>query len=150
MAGEGSHSGLVRAPAKRFPWVTGDEGSNPSPSAIPTLRMDKKVEAYIDKQPSPQKEICRALRDLIYHTFPGVKEEMKWGVPAFASGNYYIVALKDHVNLGFTLKGLTKEDEKLFDGGGKTMKHIQVGSLADIDEARIIHLLKLVCRKTGT
>lgn len=31
---EGSHSGLVRSPAKRFPWVTGDEGSNPSPSAI--------------------------------------------------------------------------------------------------------------------
>src|SRR3989304_667173 len=30
---EGSHSGLVRAPAKRFPWETGDEGSNPSPSA---------------------------------------------------------------------------------------------------------------------
>ena len=31
---EGSHSGLVRAPAKRLPWVTGVEGSNPSPSAI--------------------------------------------------------------------------------------------------------------------
>jgi hypothetical protein len=33
-ATEGSHSGLVRAPAKRFPWVTGDVGSNPTPSAI--------------------------------------------------------------------------------------------------------------------
>ncbi len=30
---EGSHSGLVRAPAKRLPWETGVEGSNPSPSA---------------------------------------------------------------------------------------------------------------------
>jgi hypothetical protein len=106
--------------------------------------MTNKIDEYIDKQPSPQKEICRALRNLILKTFPGAVEEMKWGVPAFADGNYYIVALKDHVNLGFTLKGLTKEDEKLFDGCGKTMKHVQVSSLSGIDEKRIVNLLKLV------
>jgi hypothetical protein len=102
------------------------------------------VEKYIDKQPSPQKEICAALRALVKKTFPDVKEEMKWGVPAFADGNYYLVALKEHVNLGFTLKGLTKEDEKLFDGGGRTMKHIQIANFDEIDEKRIVHLLKLV------
>jgi hypothetical protein len=106
--------------------------------------MPDKVQEYIDKQPSPQKEICQALRDLISKTFPAAKEEMKWGVPAFAGGNYYIVALKDHVNLGFTLKGLGKEDEKLFDGGGKTMKHIEVSSVAGIDEKRIVGLLKMI------
>jgi len=58
------------------------------------------------------------------------------------------VALKDHVNLGFTLKGLTKDDEKLFDGGGKTMKHIEVATLDDIDEQRIVDLLKLVDKRT--
>jgi hypothetical protein len=107
-----------------------------------------KVDEYINKQLSPQKEICQALRALINKTFPGVKEEMKWGVPAFADGNYYIVALKDHVNLGFTLKGLTKEDEKLFDGGGKTTKHIEVASVAGIDEKRIVELLKLVDKRS--
>ena len=109
-----------------------------------------KIEEYINKQSSPQKEICQALRALINKTFPGIKEEMKWGVPGFADGNYYIVALKDHVNLGFTLRGLTKEDEKLFDGGGKTMKHIEVASVAGIDEKRIIGLLKLVEKRTKT
>jgi hypothetical protein len=54
------------------------------------------------------------------------------------------VALKDHVNLGFLLKGLTKDDEKLFDGGGKTMKHIEISSPTEIDRKRIIKLLKLV------
>jgi hypothetical protein len=103
-----------------------------------------KIDEYINKQTSPQKETCAALRTLILKTFPDVKEEMKWGVPAFADGNYYVVALKDHVNLGFTLKGLTKEDEKLFDGGGKTMKHIVVKSPDGIDEKRIVTLLKLV------
>jgi hypothetical protein len=109
--------------------------------------MNNKIDEYINKQLSPQKEICQAIRKLIIKTFPGTKEEMKWGVPAFADGNYYIVALKDHVNLGFTLKGLTKEDEKLFDGGGKTMKHIEVASVKGIDEKRIVALLKLVDKR---
>jgi hypothetical protein len=109
--------------------------------------MSTKVDEYINKQASPQKEICQALRKLIFRTFPGVNEEMKWGVPAFAGGEYYIVALKDHVNLGFSIKGLTREDVALFDGGGKTTKHIQVESVAGIDEKRIVKLLKLVEEK---
>jgi len=106
--------------------------------------MTTKIEEYINKQPSPQKEICAALRELVFNTFPDATEEMKWGVPAFNNGDYYIVALKDHVNLGFTLKGFSKEDEKLFDGGGKTMKHIEIASTDGIDEKRIVKLLKLV------
>jgi hypothetical protein len=106
--------------------------------------MSNKINDYIYKQESPQKEICQKLRSLILKTFPNTKEEMKWGVPAFADGKFYIVALKDHVNLGFSIKGLAKEDMALFDGGGKTMKHIKVYKMENIDEKRIIELLKLV------
>ena len=144
-AEEGSHSGLVRAPAKRLPWETGVEGSNPSPSAMKN-DMSNKVDDYINKQGSPQKGICQNLRRLILRTFPDTEEEMKWGVPAFADGRFYIVALKDHVNLGFSIEGLTKEDLGLFDGGGKTTKHIKVDNI-DMDENRIIELLKLVGNK---
>ena len=108
--------------------------------------MSNKVDDYISKQGSPQKEICQNLRELVFKTFPDVKEEMKWGVPAFANGKFYIVALKDHVNLGFAIEGLTKEDLALFDGGGKTMKHIKVDNI-NIDEDRIIKLLRLVDNK---
>jgi hypothetical protein len=137
----------VRAPAKRLPWETGVEGSNPSPSAMKN-NMSNKIDDYINKQNSPQKEICQNLRKLILKTFPGTKEEMKWGVPTFANGKFYIVALKDHVNLGFAIKGLTKEDMALFDGGGKTMKHIKVDKI-DIDENKIVELLKLVDEKAS-
>jgi hypothetical protein len=106
--------------------------------------MNAKVEAYIQKQKSPQKEICQELRKIILKTFPDAKEEMKWGVPAFANGKFYIVALKDHVNLGFSIKGLSKDQMALFDSGGKTMKHIEIGTMQDIDEKRIVKLLKLV------
>jgi len=106
--------------------------------------MNNQIDDYINKQGSPQKEICQNLRSFIFKTLPDAKEEMKWGVPAFADGKFYIVALKDHVNLGFSIKGLTKEDIALFDGGGKTMKHIEVDKIENMDEKRIIELLKLV------
>ena len=109
--------------------------------------MTNKIDDYINKQKSPQKEICQNLRSLILKTLPDAKEEMKWGVATFADGKFYIVALKDHVNLGFSIKGLAKEDLALVNGGGKTTKHIKVGSLADIDENRITELLKLVDKK---
>ena len=107
-------------------------------------KMNAKVDNYIQKQKSPQKEICQELRKIILKTFPDAKEEMKWGVPAFADGKFYIVALKDHVNLGFSTKGLSKDEIALFDGGGKTMKHIEIGTTQDIDEKRIVKLLKIV------
>ncbi len=107
-------------------------------------KMNAKVDNYIQKQKSPQKEICQKLREIVLKTFPDSKEEMKWGVPAFADGKFYIVALKDHVNLGFSIKGLSKDEIALFDGGGKTMKHIEIGTMQDIDEKRIVKLLKIV------
>ena len=60
--------------------------------------MDNKVGDYIEKQKSPQREICQKLREIILKTFPNIKEEMKLGVPWY-EGKYYIVALKDHVTL---------------------------------------------------
>ena len=108
-----------------------------------------KVDDYINQQPSPQKEVCQSLRELILKIFPGVKEEMRWGVPVFADGKFYIGALRDKVNLGFAIKGLTKEEIALFEGSGKTMRHIKVYAVADIDEAGIIELLKLVDKKAS-
>ena len=105
--------------------------------------MHEKVDEYIKKQKSPQKEICQKVREVILKNFPDVKEEIKWGVPSYEEGKYYFVALKTHVNLGFSLKGLTKKEIALFEGGGKTMKHIEISTLNDIDEKEIVKLIKL-------
>jgi len=105
--------------------------------------LSKEVDDYIEKQKSPQKEICQNLRQIILEEFPGIKEEMKLGVPWYED-KYYIVALKDHVNLGFLIKGLSKEEVALFEGSGKTMKHVKVNSMNEIDKMKIIGLLKVV------
>jgi hypothetical protein len=105
---------------------------------------NKKVDDYVETQESSQREICNKLRKIIFKTFPDVKEEMKWGVPSYADGKYYFVALKDHVNLGFSIKGLAKEKIALFQGSGKTMRNIEIKSEKEIDEKQIVKLLKLI------
>jgi hypothetical protein len=98
----------------------------------------------LEKQKFPQKEICIKLRTIIFETFTTIKEEMKWGVPAFGDSGFYIVALKDRVNLGFTTKGLPEEELAIFDGGGKTTRKIEIKSLKELDKEKIIKLLKMV------
>ncbi len=106
--------------------------------------MDVKVKEYFEKQKPSQKEICNKLHKIIMKTFSGIKDEMKWGVPVFGNGRYYIVVLKDHVNLGFSKKGLTKEEVKLFDGHANTTVHLEIKTLKDINEKRIVKLLKMI------
>ena len=115
--------------------------------------MDVEVDKYIKKQKSPQKEICQELRRIILKTYPDINEKMIVGVPCYGHtkiepcGKYYIAALKDHVNLAFSLKGLSKKEQESLEGSGKIMKHIKVYCLKEIDEKKIITLLKLVKEK---
>jgi hypothetical protein len=108
--------------------------------------MSSKVNDYIEKQQSPQKEICIKLRSIILENYPSINERMKYGVPYFDE-KFYIVALKDHVNLGFSIKNLTDEEIALFEGDGKLTRHIKVKTLSEIDKERLTQLLDLVYSK---
>lgn len=105
--------------------------------------MSSKVNEYIEKQQSPQKEICRKLRSIILNNYPSINERMKYGVPYY-DDKFYIVALKNHVNLGFSIKNLDNDEITLFEGDGKLMRHVKVKTLSEIDEERIVELLDLV------
>ena len=107
--------------------------------------MDKAVTSYIEKQKSPQKEICKKLRKIILKTFPKINEEKKLGVAWY--GKYYIVGLKNSVNLGFSVEGLLEKDRDNFNGNGKFMRHLKFKELKEIDEKKIVELLKLVDEK---
>ena len=105
--------------------------------------MHKAVSKYIAKQESPQKEICRRVRKIILKAFPKMEEEMQYGVPCY-NEKYYFAALKNQVNLGVSIVGMSKEEVKLFEGTGKTMRHLKIRSVKDINEKKIIKLLKRV------
>jgi hypothetical protein len=104
------------------------------------------VEEYIGKQPDPQRLICLKLRKMILDRYPDIGERMKLGVPWYGE-DFYIVSLRDHVNLGFSMNGLTKDEVQLFKGSGTSMKVIEMASLDDIDEGRIIGLMEIVKKK---
>jgi len=113
---------------------------------VGSVKMSAEVERYVENQKSPQREIVQRLRDMILKTLPDIKEEFKMGVPWY-EGKFYVVALKDHVNLGFSVKGLSEQEMALFEGKGKMMRHLKFYSLEDVDEARLVKLLRLVAEK---
>ena len=109
--------------------------------------MDKQVEEYIEKQKSPQKEILQKVRKIFQKTLPSCEEKMRWGVPTFAAGKFYIAAMKNRVHIGFAITGLNEEEIRLFEGSGKTMRHIKIPTIEDIDEKALVKLIELVDKK---
>jgi uncharacterized protein YdhG (YjbR/CyaY superfamily) len=109
--------------------------------------MDKQVNEYIKKQKSPQKEILGELRKIFHKSLPNPEEKIRWGVPTFAEGKFYIAAMKNRVHVGFAISGLSKDETRLFEGTGKTMKHIKIPNIEDIDEKKLIDLIELVNKK---
>ena len=103
---------------------------------------NKEVDRYINKFDVEKKKILKKLRAIIHETRPDLKEEFKMGVPWY-SGLFYLVGLKDHVNMGFAFGGSLKKHQKELEGKGEYMRHIKFFSLKDIDEKKLIRLIKL-------
>ncbi len=109
--------------------------------------MNTSVDEYIEKQKSPQKEILQKVRKIFMKNLPGCEEKMMWGVITFSEGKFYIAAMKNRVHVGFAITGLNKEEIGLFDGSGKTMRHIKIPSLENIDEKSLVKLIRMVDKK---
>ena len=111
--------------------------------------MDKKVEEYIDKQPLLQKEIILKVREIFIKTLPNCNEGFAWGVIVYASGKFYIAAMKNRVHVGFAITGLSKEEIDMFEGSGKTMRHIKIFSVDDVQEACLVKMIDMVNKKAS-
>ena len=109
--------------------------------------MDKQVNEYIERQKSPQKEILQKVRKIFQKTLPSCEEKMAWGVVTLAGGKFYIAAMKNRVHVGFAITGLNRDEISLFEGSGKTMRHIKIPTLENIDEKTLVNLIKMVDKK---
>ena len=76
------------------------------------------------------------IRSLIHRHVENVTEEFKWGRPIFRAEKdfAYLQANKSHVNLGF-YKDFEKlsDPDGLLEGTGKTMRHIKLRTVSDIN-----------------
>ncbi len=73
---------------------------------------------------------------------------MMWGAVTYDGGKFYLAAMKNRVHVGFSISGLNQEERDLFEGTGKTMRHIKINSVDDIDEKHLVKLIKLVEKKS--
>ena len=55
--------------------------------------------------------------------------------------------MKNCVHVGFAVIGLSEDEIRMFEGNGKTMRHIKIPSLESIDEKRLIKMIELVNNK---
>lgn len=98
--------------------------------------MNPEVTDYINKAPKDQQEIMNAIRLLVHQSVKNVTEEFKWSRPIFKLKKdfAYLQSNKNHVNLGFYIGFQKLNDPKgLLEGTGKTMRHIKLRTVKDID-----------------
>ncbi len=112
--------------------------------------MNLKVEEYIDRQETLQKEIIKKLQSIIKKNCSKWDEGFFGGSITYGAdsknkfGKAYIVGLKDHVNLGIIVKGLPENILKKLNKIGKITGSIEIKSLDEIDEKGIINIIKSV------
>jgi uncharacterized protein YdhG (YjbR/CyaY superfamily) len=109
--------------------------------------MNNQVNEYIEKQKSPQKEIIQKVRKIFHETLPNCEYKMRWGVITYSEGKFYIAAMKNRVHIGFAISGLSKNEISLFEGSGKTMRHLKIPTLEDVDEEKLGELIEMVNKK---
>lgn len=110
--------------------------------------MDPAVTTYISQAPAPQDGILSALRMLLQDAVPGTSEAIKWGRPVFATTKdfAYLKSGKTYVTLGFYRADLLKDPKGLLEGTGKTMRHIKLRSLRDVDATMLRTWLKAAAK----
>lgn len=109
--------------------------------------MNEQITEYIDNAPKEQKEIMEMIRSLIHQNAKNVTEEFKWSRPIFKSEKdfAYLQSNKSHVNLGF-YKDFKKLDDpdNLLEGTGKTMRHIKLKKVSDINSKLLSEWLQVL------
>jgi hypothetical protein len=113
---------------------------------IENVRTMEAVDQYIVGLPEDMQNISNALRKIILDASPELIEEYKWSMPNYSCNGLvcYLQASKKHVNLGFH-KGNELKDKDIHNvlqGTGKTMRHIRIKKMEDIQRDVITPLIE--------
>jgi len=110
---------------------------------------DPRVDAYIDRLPQWQREICWRIRDLVHEADPAVEETIKRTVqPYFVlDGNVCaLLAAKDHVTVFLYDGGIVADPEGIITGGheNKTGRMIAVRKDEAINERALLAMFRQI------
>ena len=106
---------------------------------------------YVDGLGDWRAEAVLTLHRLVKEVAPDAKESIKWARPVYEVNGplCYIIAFKNHVNLGFS-RGVDLPDEAgILEGSGKQMRHIKVKGIEAIDEDTVKDLIRAAVALNG-
>ncbi len=105
--------------------------------------MSEEINAYIEKFDSSQQAILVRLHETIMSVLPSPKEQYKWGRPVYATTKdvCYLQATKKYVTLGFFEFDKITTNKHLIEGTGKSMRHIKLSDIKDIEELQVTQML---------
>jgi hypothetical protein len=110
---------------------------------------DPRVDAYLDRLPDWQREICSRVRDLVHDADPEVEETIKRTVqPYFVlSGNICaLLATKDHVNVFLYDGAIVPDPDGIITAGhdNKTARMIAIHRDDPINERALVAMFRQI------
>ncbi|MBI3854552.1 MAG: DUF1801 domain-containing protein [Planctomycetes bacterium] len=96
--------------------------------------LGKPVDPWFGRQPAGLRETARKLHALILSAVPGLKAELKWGMPCYLKNGMVcgLMGAKRHVGLFFHQGVRLKDPRKLLQGSGRTMRGLKFTSPEEI------------------
>ena len=94
----------------------------------------KTVEAYIAGLDDWRGEVVSEVRNLILEVGPDANESIKWSRPVYEDNGSlaYIMAFKNHVNVGFARGVELTDAADVLEGTGKEMRHVKLTGPEDV------------------
>lgn len=110
--------------------------------------MNQEVTTYIENSEGHHQRILQKLRELIFHVAPKVDEQFKWSRPVYAVDKdfCYLKTTKKAVTLGFFEFDKIKTNPHLIEGTGKSMRHIKINSVEEIEKFEVHKMINEVLK----
>ncbi|MBD0378580.1 DUF1801 domain-containing protein [Paenibacillus sedimenti] len=117
---------------------------------VDKIREIEEVNQFILDLPKDIQNITVTLRKIILNSSPELKEEFKWSMPNYSYNGLvcYLQTAKKHVNIGFH-KGDELQDKdvnKLLQGTGKTLRHIRIKKMEEVQPEAFTSLIQEAVR----
>lgn len=106
--------------------------------------MNQEVTDYIQNTEESHQKILTKLRKLILSAVPKAREQYKWSRPVYGLEKdfCYLQNTKRHVTFGFHDFEKISTNKHLIEGTGKSMRHVKLKDIKDLDEFQIKQMIK--------
>ena len=110
--------------------------------------MNQEVTTYIENSKETNQAVLNSLRELIFSLVPNANEQFKWSRPVYTTDKdfCYLKTTKKAVTLGFFEFDKIKTNNHLIEGTGKSMRHIKIKTIEEIEQFGISEMINEVLK----